>query len=51
MAAKHIQACRLEAERKERMAKKDPRLNREVEIHMPAIFKPEKAKEKALRDL
>jgi hypothetical protein len=51
MAAKHIQACRLEAERKERMAKKDPRLNREVDIHLPAIFKPEKAKEKALRDL
>lgn len=51
MAAKHIQACRLEAERKERMAKKDPRLNQTVDIHLPAIFTPEKAKAKALRDL
>jgi hypothetical protein len=47
-ASKHIAACRLEAERKERMAKKDPRLNREVDIHMPAIYKPEKAQKKAL---
>ena len=51
MAAKHIQACRLEAERKERMAKKDPKLNQTVDIHLPDIFTPEKAKAKALRDL
>jgi hypothetical protein len=43
MAQKHIRACRLEAERKEAMARKDPKLNEAVNIHMPAIYKPEKA--------
>jgi hypothetical protein len=42
-AAKHIRACRLEAERKEAMAKKDPKLNESVNIHMPAIYRPERA--------
>lgn len=45
-AAKHIQACRLEAERKEAMARKDPKLNESVNIHMPAIYKPVKAIQK-----
>lgn len=48
-AQKHIRACRLEAERKEAMAKKDPKLNESVNIHMPAIYKPEKAIEKVQR--
>ena len=51
MAAKHIRAARLEAERKERMAKKDPRLNHEVNIHMPAVYRPEKAQQKAMEAL
>lgn len=51
MAAKHIQAARLEAERKERMARKDPRLNNTVDVHMPAIYRPAKAQEKALEAL
>ena len=48
MAAKHIRAARLEAERQERMAKKDPKLNNTVNIHMPAVYRPAKAQEKAL---
>ena len=51
MAAKHIQAARLEAERKERMAKKDPALNNQVKIHMPAIYRPGKAQQKAVEAL
>ena len=51
MAAKHIHAARLEAERKERMAKKDPKLNLNVNIHMPAIYRPDKAQKKALEAL
>lgn len=50
-AAKHIQAARLDAERKERMARKDPKLTNAVNIHMPAIYKPEKAQTKALEGL
>jgi hypothetical protein len=42
-AAKHIHACRLEAERKEAMAKKDPKLNEQVAIHMSAVYTPTKA--------
>ncbi len=51
MAAKHIQAARLEAERKERMARKNPALNNQVKIHMPAIYRPEKAQKKAVEAL
>lgn len=51
MAAKHIQAARLEAERKERMARKDPKLNFGVSIHMPAVYRPGKAQQKALEAL
>lgn len=50
-ASKHIAAARLEAERKERMAKKDPKLNDSVDIHMPAIYTPAKAQAKALEGL
>jgi hypothetical protein len=48
-AAKHIHACRLEAERKEAMARKDPKLNETVNIHMPSVYKPSKAIEKVDR--
>jgi len=51
MAAKHIQAARLEAERKERMEKKNPALNNVVKIHMPAIYRPDKAQQKAVEAL
>ena len=51
MAAKHIQAARLEAERKERMAKKDPALNNAIKVKMPDIFRPVKAVKKALEAL
>ena len=51
MAAKHIQAARLEAERKERMERKNPALNNQVKIHMPAIYRPEKAQKKAVEAL
>jgi hypothetical protein len=51
MAAKHIQAARLEAEREERMKKKDPKLNNTVSLHMPAIYRPAKAQTKALEAL
>jgi hypothetical protein len=51
MAAKHVRAARLEAERKERMAKKDPKLNNEVKFKMPDIFRPAKAIKKALEAL
>lgn len=51
MAAKHVQAARLEAERKERMAAKNPKLTQEVNIHMPAIYTPAKAQAKALEAL
>jgi hypothetical protein len=50
-ASRHIQAARLEAERKERMAKKDPKLNQMVDIHMPDIYTPVKAQAKALEAL
>ena len=50
-ASKHIHAARLEAERKERMARKDPRLNETVDIHMPAIYTPAKAQAKVLEGL
>lgn len=45
-AEKHIIACRLEAERKERMAKKNPRLNTTIDIHLPQIYSPAKAASK-----
>lgn len=51
MAAKHIQAARLEAERKERMAKKNPALNNAIKVKMPDIFRPVKAAKKALEAL
>jgi len=50
-AIKHIRAARLEAERAERMKKKDPKLTSTISIHMPAIYKPVKAQKKALEAL
>ena len=51
MAAKHIQSARLEAERKERMAKKNPALNNTIKVKMPDIFRPARAVKKALEAL
>lgn len=48
-ARKHLIASRLDAERKERMAKADPKLTDTIKIHMPSIYKPSKAIEKAGR--
>ena len=49
MARKHIEAARLEATRAELMAKKDPKLNNVVKIHMPEVFAPEEAMQRAVR--
>ena len=45
-ADRHGRACRLEAERAERMTKKDPRLNASIAIHMPLLMAPEASRKR-----
>jgi len=45
-AEKHVRAAQLDAERKERQAKKDPRLNNELKVHMPLMYSPTAARRK-----
>ena len=43
-AERHVMAARLEAERVERMALKDPKLNSSINIHMPLLYHPDEAR-------
>lgn len=45
-AEKHIRACQLDAERQERMAKKDPKLVSELKVHMPLMMAPDAARKR-----
>jgi hypothetical protein len=43
-AEKHLKACKLEAERQERMAKKDPKLTSSIKAHIPLLYSPNTAR-------
>jgi hypothetical protein len=45
-AEKSMRAARLEAERQERMAKKDPKLTSEINVHIPLLYAPDAARRK-----
>jgi len=45
-AEKYVKAARLEAERQERMAKKDPKLTSEIKAHIPLMMAPDAARKR-----
>jgi hypothetical protein len=45
-ADRHALACRMNAEREERMARKDPKLTASVAIHMPILMAPDAARKR-----
>jgi hypothetical protein len=43
---KHVKAARLDAERKERAARADPRLQESLKVHLPTFYRPETGRKK-----